>query len=77
MNRTFTVGQIAKALRCHEQTARQYLHEVNASIDRYTSNLAEAIDQQTLLALGRRHADSILGRRLTPLLAPVRTNRRR
>ena len=75
MTRKFTVGQIAQALRCHERTARQYLHEVNASIDRYASNLSEAIDQQTLLALGRRHADSVTGRRLTPLLVPVRHRR--
>jgi hypothetical protein len=76
MSRVFTIGQIAKALRCHEQTARAYLHEVNANIDRYTSNLAEVVDQQTVLALGRRHADSITGRRLVPLLTPIPTRRR-
>jgi hypothetical protein len=75
MKRKFTVGQIAQALRCHEQTARQYLHEVNASIDRRTSNLAEAIDQQTLIDLCRRHADSVTGRRLTPLLVPAQHRR--
>ena len=72
MSRIFTVGQIAMALRCHERTARNYLHEVNANIDRYASNLAEVIDQQTIIDLGRRHADSITGRRLTPLLVPIR-----
>ena len=77
MTRNFTVGQIATALRCHERTARNYLHEVNASIDRYASNLAEVIDQQTLVDFGRRHADTIMGRRITPLLVPVRTSRRR
>ncbi len=75
MSRKFTVGQIAKALRCHEQTARQYLHEVNAGIDRHAGNLAEAIDQQTLIRLCRRHADSIIGRRLTPLLVPIHRTR--
>lgn len=75
MTRKFTVGQIAQALRCHEQTARQYLHEVNASIDRRASNLAEAIDQQTLIDLCRRHADSVTGRRLTPLLVPAQRRR--
>ena len=72
MTRNFTVGQIATALRCHERTARNYLHEVNAGIDRYASNLSEAIDQQTLIDLCRRHADSVTGRRLVPLLVPVR-----
>ena len=72
MTRKFTVGQIATALRCHERTARSYLHEVNASIDRYANDLSEAIDQQTFIDLCRRHADSVMGRRLVPLLVPVR-----
>ena len=72
MTQRITVGQIAKALRCHEQTARAYLHEVNASIDRRASNLAEAVDVSTLVALCRRHADSVTGRRLVPLLVAVR-----
>ena len=70
-----TIGQIASALRCHERTARYYLHEVNAGIDRYASNLAEVVDQGTLLSLARRHADTLLGRRLAPLLVPIRSSR--
>ena len=77
MTRNFTVGEIATALRCHERTARNYLHEVNASIDRYASNLAEVIDQQTLIDLGRHHANTIMGRRITPLLVPIQSIRRR
>ena len=72
MRQRITVGQIAKALRCHEQTARAYLHEVNASIDRRTSDLAEAVDPTTLVALCRRHAGSVTERRLVPLLATAR-----
>ena len=75
MTRKFTVGQIAQALRCHQRTARHYLHEVNANIDSYADDLSEAIDQQTLIALCRRHAHSITGRRLTPLLVPVQRGR--
>lgn len=71
-----TIGQIASALRCHERTARYYLHEVNAGIDRYASNLAEAVDQRTLFSLAHRHANTILGRRLAPLLVPARSSRR-
>ncbi len=76
MDRGSTIGHIAMALRCHECTARQYLHEVNAGIDRYASNPAEVVDQHTLMALGLHHADTILGRRLAPLLMPVRDSRR-
>ena len=72
MTSTFTVGQIAKALRCHERSARGYLSEVNHNIDRYASNLSEVIDPDTVVALCRRHADSIMGRRLTPLLVRTR-----
>ncbi|MCB0130876.1 MAG: hypothetical protein KDD78_08510 [Caldilineaceae bacterium] len=67
-----TVGKIAHALRCHEQTARHYLHQVNANIDRHASNLAEVIDRSTLVALCRQQGDSINTRRLAPLLVPVR-----
>lgn len=72
MTRTFTVGQIAQTLRCHERSARGYLSEVNQNIDRYASNLAEVIDPDTVIALCRRHADSMLGRRLAPLLVEIR-----
>ncbi len=68
MSKTLTVGQVAQALRCHECTARGYLHEVNAEIDRATINRAEAVDRATLIALGRRHAGNKLGRRLEQLL---------
>jgi hypothetical protein len=67
----FTVGQIARTLRCHERSARLYLHEVNQAIDHYADNVGELIDLQTVLALCRRHQDSILGRRLTLLLQKV------
>jgi hypothetical protein len=68
MRNGFTVGQIAKALRCHERSARLYLSEVNAAIDRSVSDLSERIDGATVAALCRRHRDTILGRRLISLL---------
>ena len=64
----FTVGQIARALRCHERSARLYLREVNDNIDCYTQNLTELVDGLTLVALCRRYEDHILGRRLIALL---------
>ena len=69
ISKTFTIGQVAKALRCHERSARGYLYEINQSIDRYTSNLAEAVDYMTVMTLCLAHSDSSLGRRLVPLLA--------
>lgn len=70
MNRGFTVGQIAKALRCHERSARLYLHEVNQTVDFYADNFSELVDMQTVVALCRKHRDSIIGRRLATLLQP-------
>lgn len=64
----FTVGQIARTLRCHERSARLYLSEVNAAIDRYASDVTERIDIGTVIALCRRYEDSIIGRRLVSLL---------
>ncbi|MDQ3250544.1 MAG: 5-carboxymethyl-2-hydroxymuconate Delta-isomerase [Chloroflexota bacterium] len=71
MVKTFTVGQIAKALRCHERSARIYLGEVNEQIDRYTENLAERIDVKTVAVLCRRYRDTLIGRRLVPLLQTI------
>jgi hypothetical protein len=68
MRNGFTVGQIAQVLRCHERSARQHLSEVNSAIDRSISDLGERIDSATVVALCRRHRDSILGRRLLSLL---------
>jgi hypothetical protein len=68
MAKAVTVGQIAKALRCHERSARLYLCEVNQRIDRYAENLGELIDIATVLALHQRHRETIIGRRLAPLL---------
>jgi len=68
MERGFTIGQIAKAMRCHERSARMYLHEVNQAVDYYADNFSELIDLQTVVALCRKHSDSIMGRRLAVLL---------
>lgn len=68
MKRGFTVGQIAKALRCHERSARLYLSEVNQAVDFYADNFSELVDVQTVAALYRKHRDSIIGRRLATLL---------
>jgi hypothetical protein len=68
MSQVFTVGQIAKTLRCHERSARHYLSEVNAAIDRYADNLSELIDARTVVALCRRHQNTLVGRRLASLL---------
>ena len=65
---TFTIGQVAKALRCHERSARLYLREVNGNIDCYASDRAESVDRQTLMALYARYAGNQVARRLTPLL---------
>ena len=65
---TFTMGQIARALRCHERSARLYLREVNDNIDCYAQNLSELVDGQTLVALYKRYENHILGRRLIALL---------
>lgn len=65
----FTIGQIAKALRCHERSARAYLSEVNTNIDNYSSNLAEVVDYRTVLTLCLANSDKALGRRLMPLLS--------
>ena len=71
MAKTFTVGQVAKALRCHERSARLYLSEVNEQIDRYAENVGELIDGPTVVALCRRYRDTIVGRRLIPLLQTI------
>ncbi|MCX6047148.1 MAG: hypothetical protein NT075_18750 [Chloroflexi bacterium] len=71
MAKTFTVGQIAKALRCHERSARLYLSEVNEQIDQYAENLSELIDIPTVVALCRRYRETMIGRRLIPLLQTV------
>lgn len=71
MKRGFTVGQIAKALRCHERSARLYLHEVNQAIDYYTENFSELVDLPTVIALCRKHSDTMIGRRLAVLLQAV------
>jgi len=81
MTKTFTVGQIAKALHCHERSARIHLSEVNEQIDRYSVNLSELIDAKTIDAktidakivviLCRRYRDTLVGRRLVPLLQTI------
>ncbi|MFN8444042.1 MAG: hypothetical protein U0175_24890 [Caldilineaceae bacterium] len=68
MAKTVTVGQIAKALRCHEQSARSYLSEVCEQFDCYTSNLGEHVEMQIVYKLWKRHLNSQVGKRLTPLL---------
>jgi len=68
MKRGFTIGQIAKAMRCHERSARMYLSEVNQTVDFYADNFSELVDLQTVVALCRKHRDSIMGRRLAMLL---------
>ena len=72
MRNGFTVGQIAKALRCHERSARLYLSEVNRNIDRYASDVSERIDASTVVALYRRYQDNIIGRRLVSLIEGAR-----
>lgn len=72
MRNGFTVGQIAKALRCHEQSARLYLSEVNRGVDRRANDLGERIDASTVVALYRRYQDSIIGRRLVSLIEGAR-----
>lgn len=71
MKQGFTVGQIARTLRCHERSARLYLHEVNQAIDYYADNIGELIDLQTVIALCRRHQGSKVGRRLVLLLQTI------
>ena len=71
MKRGFTAGQIAKALRCHERSARLYLHEVNQAIDYYAENFSEWVDLPTVIALCRKHRDTMVGRRLAVLLQAV------
>jgi hypothetical protein len=68
MTKKFTVGQIAKALRCHEQSARILLSEVNEKID----EVAELIDAHTLVALYRRHENTKIAKRLLLLLQSAR-----
>lgn len=68
MTKAVTVGQIAKTLRCHERSARLYLSEVNAKVDRYREDLGELIELTTVLALHRRYQDTMVGRRLVSLL---------
>ena len=68
MAKTVTVGQIAKALRCHEQSARSYLSEVCEQFDGYASNMGERVDMQVVYQLWKRHVNSPIGKRLTPLL---------
>jgi hypothetical protein len=68
MTKAVTVGQIAKTLRCHERSARLYLSEVNAKVDRYREDLGERIEITTVLALYQRYQDTVLGRRLVSLL---------
>lgn len=68
MVKSVTVGQIAHALRCHEQSVRSYLHEVDREIRPGRTNYGEPVDVQTVYLLWKRHQHSPLGRRLTPLL---------
>jgi hypothetical protein len=68
MTQKFTVGQIAQALRCHEQSARILLSEVSDKIDDVTGNLSDRIDAPTVVALYRRHENTKLAKRLLPLL---------
>ena len=63
-----TIGQIARALRCHERSARLYLKEVNDNIDCYAQNLAEIVDRKTIIALQQRYANNVLARRLKSLM---------
>jgi hypothetical protein len=72
MRNGITVGQIAQALRCHERSARLYLSEVNAAIDRYALDVSERIEPRTVVALYRRYQDHIIGRRLVALLESAR-----
>ncbi|MCX6049815.1 MAG: hypothetical protein NT075_32350 [Chloroflexi bacterium] len=68
MTKKFTVRQIAQALRCHEQSARILLSEVNDKIDYVAGNLSDLIDAPTVIALYRRHENTKLAKRLRPLL---------
>ncbi len=68
MTKKFTVGQIAQALRCHEQSARILLSEVSDKIDDVAGNLSDLIDARTVVALYRRHENTKLAKRLLPLL---------
>jgi hypothetical protein len=72
MRSGFTVGQIARALRCHERSARLYLSEVNAAIDRYAIDVGERIDPRTVVELYHRYQDHMIGRRLVSLLESAR-----
>jgi len=64
MTKKFTVGQIAKALHCHEQSVRILLSEVNEKIDSF----ADMIDARTVIALYQRHENTKIAKRLLPLL---------
>ncbi len=68
MTKKFTVGQIAQALRCHEQSARILLSEVSDKIDDVAGNLSDLIDARTVIALYRRHENTKIAKRLLPLL---------
>lgn len=68
MTNSVTIGQIAHVLRCHEQSVRSYLHEVNRNIRPGRTNYGEPVDLHTLYLLWKRHQDTPLGRRLIPLL---------
>ena len=68
MVKKFSVGQIAKALHCHEQSARILLSEVNEKIDEF----ADLIDARTVVALYRRHENTKIAKRLLPLLQSAR-----
>ena len=68
MAKKFMIGQIARALRCHEQSARILLGEVGARLDNVAGDFAELIDARTLIALYRRHENTMIARRLLPLL---------
>jgi hypothetical protein len=68
MTKKFTVGQIARALQCHEQSARILLSEVTGKLDDFAGNFTDSIDAHTVVALYRRHENTKIAKRLLPLL---------
>ncbi|TET42523.1 MAG: hypothetical protein E3J66_03465 [Dehalococcoidia bacterium] len=68
MSRALTVEEIARAIQCSEQRARNYLREVDPRIEVYLEKPTELVERQIVIELCRIYEGRLVGRRLLRLL---------
>lgn len=76
MSRALTVEEIARAIQCSEQRARNYLREVDPRIEVYLEKPKERVERQTVIELCRIYEGRLVGRRLLRLLGETGDLRR-